>query len=283
MVILERFSLPGRRYVRNGSGANPRQFSLQGTNTYLLGTGSPRLLIDTAQGLPPWRASLGTVLASESTAISAALLTHHHHDHVGGIPDLLALSPATVLRKHTPAAGQLPIADGQEFAVPGATLRALHTPGHTHDHISFLLLEENALFTGDTVLGHGTSVFEDLAAYMRSLARLQELNAGRLYPAHGAVVEDGARKLAEYVRHRKLRENQIVKVLTQQRDNAAQDGGTSSMDIVKTIYRDVGVELHKAAEGGTVQVLEKLEGEGKVVRKEADGVVTWVLKEPPRL
>lgn len=127
------------------------------------------------------------------------------------------------------------------------------------------------------MLGHGTSVFEDLAAYMRSLARLQELNAGRLYPAHGAVVEDGARKLAEYVRHRKLREDQIVKVLTQRRD------GTSSMDIVKTIYRDVGVELHKAAEGGTVQVLGKLEGEGKVVRKEVDGAVTWALQEPPRL
>lgn len=117
---------------------------------------------------------------------------------------------------------------------------------------------------------------------MKSLARLQELNVGRLYPAHGAVVEDGARKLAEYVRHRKLREDQIVKVLTQRRDDA-QGSGVSSMDIVKTIYRDVGVELHKAAEGGTVQVLEKLKGEGKVMRKEADGVVTWVLQEPPRL
>lgn len=120
-------------------------------------------------------------------------------------------------------------------------------------------------------------MFEDLAAYMGSLTRLQELNAGRLYPAHGAVVEDGARKLAEYVRHRKLRENQVVKVLTQTRD------GVSSMEIVKTIYRDVGVELHKAAENGTRQVLEKLEGEGKVVRGEVDGLVTWVLQEPPKL
>lgn len=217
------------------------------------------------------------MLASESTSISSALLTHYHHDHIGGIPDLLALSPTTLLHKHTPSPDQLPIADGQEFKVPGATLRAIHTPGHTHDHISFLLLEENAIFTGDTVLGHGTTVFEDLAAYMESLARLQKLNAGRLYPAHGAVVEDGARKLAEYVRHRKLRENQVIRVLGQMKD------GVSSMEIVKTMYSDVGVELHKAAENGTRQVLEKLEGEGKVVRGEVDGLVVWILQEPPKL
>lgn len=120
-------------------------------------------------------------------------------------------------------------------------------------------------------------MFEDLAAYMESLARLQKLNAGRLYPAHGAVVEDGARKLAEYVRHRKLRENQVIRVLGQMKD------GVSSMEIVKTMYSDVGVELHKAAENGTRQVLEKLEGEGKVIRGEVDGLVVWILQEPPKL
>lgn len=126
-------------------------------------------------------------------------------------------------------------------------------------------------------------MFEDLATYMGSLTRLQELNAGRLYPAHGAVVEDAARKLAEYVRHRKLRENQIVKVLAQRRDDGVQGSGTGSMEIVKTIYRDVSVELHRAAEYGTIQVLEKLEGEGRVVRKQMDGLVTWVLQEDSRL
>lgn len=157
-------------------------------------------------------------------------------------------------------------------------MRAVYTPGHTRDHISFHLLEENALFTGDTVLGHGTTVFEDLATYMTSLARLQDIGSVRLYPAHGAVVEDASRKLAEYMRHRKLRENQIVAALSQRRED-----GVTSMDIVKIIYRDVSVELHQAAEHGTLQVLEKLEGEGKVVRNETDGVVKWFLQEPPRL
>lgn len=121
-------------------------------------------------------------------------------------------------------------------------------------------------------------MFEDLAAYMGSLARLQELSAARLYPAHGAVVEDPARKLADYVRHRKMRENQIVRVLSQCRDD-----GAGSMEIVKMMYSDVSVELHKAAEYGTVQVLEKLEGEGKVLRKHVDGLVMWVLQELTKL
>lgn len=155
--------------------------------------------------------------------------------------------------------------------------------------MSFLLVEENALFTGDTVLGHGTTVFEDLGEYMKSLERLQGLGASRLYPAHGAVVEDAGRKLNEYVRHRRLRENQILKVLAQKQEGSKVAGlwggssGSTSMEIVKTIYSDVSVELHRAAEGGTLQVLGKLEGEGKVGREEEDGVVRWFLKEPPKL
>lgn len=139
----------------------------------------------------------------------------------------------------------------------------------------FYLVEENAVFTGDTVLGHGTTVFEDLGAYMGSLEKLQGVNAARLYPGHGEVVEDAEGKIREYVRHRKVREGQVVKVLE------AQGGaGVTSMGIVKTVYKGLGEELYLAAERGVVLVLVKLEGEGKVRREgEGEEEVRWFWKE----
>lgn len=77
-------------------------------------------------------------------------MTHWHHDHVGGIPDLLKLCPEVTIYKHQPENGQVDIADGQTFKVEGATLKAAHTPGHTVDHMMLLLEEEDAVSTGDS-------------------------------------------------------------------------------------------------------------------------------------
>ncbi|KAL2104544.1 hypothetical protein VUR80DRAFT_10318 [Thermomyces stellatus] len=245
-------------------GGNPGKFTLQGTNTYLVGTGPRRLLIDTGDGRPSWVEALKRTLAQETAVVDSVLITHWHLDHTQGIPDVCALFPDAPVYKRDPSTGQSDISDGQRFTVEGATLVATHTPGHTSDHMAFLFEEENALFAGDNVLGHGTAVFEDLAAYMASLSRMARLFRGRAYPGHGPHLDDGPGKILEYIQHRKKREAQVLDVLGSPNPDPSGTGAWGVMDIVRVIYKDVPEELHQPASGGVVQILKKLEAEGRV-------------------
>ncbi|USP73132.1 uncharacterized protein yc1106_00406 [Curvularia clavata] len=230
-----------------------------GTNTYVVGRGVSRLLIDTGEGRPQWIASIKSLLSKENITIDKVLLTHWHHDHIQGVPDLLGLVPNAKVYKNDPHDDWLPIADGQRFETEGATLRAFFCPGHTTDHMAFVLEEEDAMFTADNVLGQGTAVFEDLATYMKSLDAMSKQFGGRAYPGHGPVIPDGPAKIIEYISHRKLREKQVLDIL------AANHGQSlSSMDIVKVIYKDYPENLWEPAEKGILQILIKLKQEGKV-------------------
>ena len=141
----------------------------------------------------------------------------------------------------------------------GATLRGVHTPGHAPDHLCFVLEEEHALFSGDNVLGVGTTVIPnqsgDLGQYLDSLARLLALAPRRIYPAHGPVIEDGVAKLREYIAHRHERERQILAALER--------GPKGVMEIVKIVYAAYPEALHAAAAQSTSQHLRKLEREGR--------------------
>lgn len=225
-----------------------------------MGRGQSRILLDTGEGKPSWSHCLSSILTSESTTISQAIITHWHPDHVGGVKDLLSLCPKVAVYKHDPAGGQNPIHDGQIFETEGAKLRAFHCPGHTTDHMAFVLEEENAMFTGDNVLGHGTAVFEDLAVYLDSLSRMREQFHGRAYPGHGTVIEDGRARIEEYIAHRKQREEEILQAL---RDIGPE---ATPMELVKVVYRDVPENLHVPAANGVVQVLRKLGDEGKAAQ-----------------
>ncbi|KAG5297186.1 metallo-beta-lactamase superfamily protein [Histoplasma ohiense] len=279
-MAAQRFPLPE---VERLSGSvirllagNPGKYTLQGTNTYLVGRGAQRLLIDTGEGRPSWSAVLRELLAAEKATVKHALLTHCHRDHVGGVADLLKMCPEAQVYKHDGQEGQLTIEDGQIFQVQGATLRAIHTPGHTTDHVSFLLEDENALFTGDNVLGHGTAVFEDLVLYLSTLEKMRNLGAGRGYPGHGAVIEDCEAKITEYIDHRRQREEEVFRVLKfggldngKVRAATAAQGkprALSPADLVAVIYPDLAEELRLSALRGVLQMLLKLEGEGKVIR-----------------
>ncbi|ORY60724.1 metallo-beta-lactamase domain-containing protein [Pseudomassariella vexata] len=250
-------------------GGNSGKFTLQGTNTYLLGTGSTRLLIDTGEGKPSWIAALKKTLADEQATIKSALLTHWHHDHIQGAGDLLEHSPDTAIYKCDPHEGWLDIKDGQTFEVEGATLTAVYTPGHTTDHMAFVLRDENALFTGDNVLGYGTAVFEDLGTYLRSLEKMEKLDdvKGRAYPGHGPVIRNAKTTIREYISHRREREDQVLQTLTSWKaaEGSRQVKGWTAMDLVKFIYKDYPESLFIPAMGGVVQILRKLQAEKKVV------------------
>jgi glyoxylase-like metal-dependent hydrolase (beta-lactamase superfamily II) len=251
-------------------GQNPSPFTGPGTNTYLVGTGRERILLDTGQGVPAYLPVLERALARAGGArIREIVLTHGHPDHMGGVASVRERhGPLRVSKRPWPGVDEAlpcpiaPIDDGSVIEVEGATLRAIHAPGHAEDHLCFLLEEERALFSGDNVLGVGTTVIParggDLGAYLRSLARLLAEQPGVIYPAHGPRIADGQAKLREYIAHRAEREREILAALG--------DGIAEVAAMVKRIYAAYPEALHAAAASSVVAHLRKLEREGRAAR-----------------
>ncbi|KAF8922988.1 hypothetical protein BGZ58_003503 [Dissophora ornata] len=317
-------------------GLNPSKFTLQGTNTYLIGKGPRKLLLDTGEGVPEYIPLLQSALDKDlaGATITQVVCSHWHHDHVGGIQDVIQFlasrnihlhnnnnnnddAPTTTTLSETrntrvapPGVFKYPdpehddpetqfqtLSDQEEIQVDeDTTLVTLHTPGHTSDHCSFYLKEENTLFTADCVLGQGTAVFEDLSSYIKSLEKQLAIVGGgggggvasfKIYPGHGPVIEDGPNKIREYIKHRLDREKQILGVLSltttpitsgtlesgsnnnNNDTNAPTVGGKTAMQIVSVIYEAYPASLHRAAEHQVLLHLKKLEQDGKVKRKGA--------------
>lgn len=239
---------------------NPSPITLEGTNTYIVGS----IVIDPGPAIP---SHLDAVL-DHAGEPSLVLLTHRHPDHAAGADRFAAMAraPLAAFGDGDPlfCDGAGPVHDGQRIEAGGVTLVATYTPGHSSDHLSYWLEEERALFTGDHVLGRGTTVIAhpdgDLVAYMASIERARALDPARLYPGHGPVVDDPAPVLAYYRDHRLEREQQVLAAL------AAGVGTVRQM--VERIYADVDVALHDAAALSVRAHLAKLEREGRAA---ADG------------
>ena len=245
-------------------GLNPGMMTGPGTNTYLVGRRHP-VLLDTGVGVADYVPLLDSYLAERGwDAPSRVILTHRHKDHLGGVEQLRARFPGLPVAKMIHRDEGLPdpiddLREGQTVYADGATLIPVHTPGHASDHLCYFLVEEQALFTGDVVLGGSTTVIPsgdgDLADYLASLRRLLTLDVRRIYPAHGPVIEDGPGKLREYIEHRLMREQQIVA--------AVADGLETIPDMVKRIYADVPEKLHAVAAQSVESHLKKLAKEGR--------------------
>ena len=264
-------------------GLNPGPFTGPGTNTYLLGTGPERLLLDTGSGVRGYLDLLETALRETcgGARLGEILVTHTHPDHLGGAPGVLerfgerSVSKMPWLERDRHVAVEtVPIGDGDSFDTDGVTLRAIHTPGHAQDHLCYYLEEERALFTGDVVLGAGTTVIPldggDMALYMDTLRRMLDLDLERIYPGHGPYISKPKEKIQEYIDHRLEREQQIVA--------AAANGATTVEQMVDLIYTDTPRYLYPAAGQSVLAHLRKLQVERRASRTtDAGGEDHWAI------
>ena len=243
---------------------NPDVYTLEGTNTWVVGE-SPSVVIDPGPDIP---AHLDEV-ARVAGRVGAVLVTHDHPDHAPGAAAFAGSAKAPLFAFRLPGAEHL--RDGQVVRAGGLELTAIHTPGHSADHVAFHLATEGALFTGDAVLGRGTSFIDppegDLTKYLRSLQRMQELEPTTLYPGHGPVVIRAGAKLREYLDHRADRERQVLAVLT--------EGPSTIAAIVERIYVDYPPEVRPLAARSVLAHLLKLQAEGRVASTGRGADATW--------
>ncbi len=255
--------------VRCLTAANPGYMTLRGTNQYLLGRGEVTV-IDVALGS---EANLDGLLAEMEalggTRISRILLTHIHLDHCGGALALKQRTGAEVgvsrVRAGHLGGEDFTYVEGDRIAYDGGELEVVFTPGHEAGHCCFYEPERKILFSGDHILGKGTTVVPagegNMADYMASLEKLLSLDIRLLLPGHGPFVTDPLGKIREYIDHRLLREEQILQGL--------RDGRRTIGDLVAVIYADYPSALMRVAHSSVEAHLWKLMSEGRV-RREGD-------------
>jgi glyoxylase-like metal-dependent hydrolase (beta-lactamase superfamily II) len=210
-----------------------------GNSTYLLG-GPPSVLIDAGIGNAAHVEAVARALGG--APLDLILITHHHGDHVAGVPALLARWPAAIVRGG--GAGP-PLNDGEHFDSGSDRLRAIHTPGHAPDHFCFLDEASMDLYGGDLVRIGGTVVIPasrggSLTDYLRSLDKVRALRPARILPAHGPAIDDPPALIDAYVQHRRERHEEIL---------AAHCAGCRTpAEIVARVYPTLAPSLKPAAE-----------------------------------
>ncbi len=258
---------------------NPGPFTFTGSGTYIIGLeNGPLAVIDPGPDDPAHREALIATIGA--ARVSHVLITHTHKDHCGGARDFAARVKAPIL-----GAGPHPVADaaddapaleegadyrfmpdavlkdGEKISGDGWTIETVATPGHRSNPLCFALLEENALFTGDHVMGWSTTVVAppdgDMGDYLGSLDKLLARADARYFPTHGAPI-DRPRAFVRAMRtHRLMRDGQILEQLRQ--------GRTGVREIVAAVYADIDERLHGAAALNVLAHLIRLERIGAVI------------------
>lgn len=253
---------------------NPSAMTLSGTNSYVIDCGDgAALVIDPGPAIEAHAGALARAAAARGLTIRAIALSHGHPDHAAGAAALAAATNAALYAHPNAKAARdadLPL-DGT-VRVGGVSLRTIDAPGHTFDHVVFYLPQEGALFTGDVILGEGTSVIAPpggaMRPYQHTLRRLaQEFGGARvIYPGHGPIVTDPGAKIAEYIAHRQMRETQIL--------DALRERPMTIPDLVKRIYSAHRQILWPAMARQMLAHLIALEDEGRVAARNLDRPMT---------
>ncbi len=257
--------------IRRLLARNPSPFTFTGTGTFVVGNGTVAV-IDPGPADPAHIEALIGGLAGET--VSHILITHTHLDHSPAAPALRAATGAMiigcaplVLADDGPRAdagfdaSYAPdsiLNDGDNVSGPGWTLTAVATPGHTSNHLCFALAEEQALFTGDHVMGWSTTVVAppdgNMADYMTSLKKLLDREDRIYHPTHGEPVNDPKRFVRGLITHRKQRETQIMKHL--------EAGPQTISAMVAQMYSGIDKRLHPAAGRSVLAHLLDLQSRG---------------------
>jgi glyoxylase-like metal-dependent hydrolase (beta-lactamase superfamily II) len=255
-----------------------------GTNTYLVGAGTGIAVIDPGPGIPAHLDAIRAFLGP-GQQVSHILVTHPHADHSSLAPALAAATGAPVLGFGPAGSGRSPrmqalasaadmgggegsdvtfcpdrrLGHGDVVTGDGWQIKALYCPGHMAEHLCLALGDQ--LFSGDHVMGWSTSLISppdgDMGAYMASLQMLGQQVWSRFLPGHGHVIGNPAKRLAELVAHRHLREAAILSALT--------NGSQTLSAVTARVYADTPAALHPAAARNAFAHLVDLADKGHVI------------------
>jgi endoribonuclease LACTB2 len=205
-----------------------------------------------------------------SPRLDGIVVTHRHPPHWGNAPAIATYTGAPIIstaaekdaieeRMAGAKVGKV-VQDGEMLHLGDLTLEFVHAPGHTYGSLAVFLREERALFTGDNVMGTGTSVVNpgegEIALYLQTLEKFMRYDPAVIYPGQGPVVTSPRAKLQELIQHRREREAQIVTLLTQ--------GPKSVDDLFRLIYSGLNERMSHLARNQIRSHLIKLEHEGRV-------------------
>jgi len=237
---------------------NPGPYTGPGTNTWIVEAGPVVAVIDPGPDDEAHLEALDRRLAGATVGV--VLVTHSHPDH-------LPLAERFARPHHASVRRYPELGDGDVVNVGTLKLTALHTPGHSADHLCFFIPGDRALFTGDLILGRGSSMVTypegDVAAYLRSLDRVAALEPTILFPGHWDPVTDAMGKIAEYKKHRLEREAQVL--------DEVRRGPGSADELTRRVYGDLDDRLMVAAEMTLRAHLRKLVDEGSVAVHDRSG------------
>lgn len=258
---------PATARAINVLAPNPSAMTLDGTNTWIVAEPDSDLavVIDPGPLDDEHLRAVMDVAEKAGKRVALTLLTHGHPDHAEGAGRFAELT-GTKVRALDPALrlGDEGLAAGDVIATGGLELRVVPTPGHTADSLCFHLPADQAVLTGDTVLGRGTTVVAHpdgrLGDYLDSLRRLRSLTVDdgvhTVLPGHGPVLEDAQGVVEFYLAHRAGRLAQV--------ETAVENGLVAAPDVVAHVYADVDRSLWPAAELSVRAQLEYLREHGLI-------------------